>query len=357
MVDDVRGDRVPGDYVMGGYVMGDYVIGVDGGNSKTDVVIATTSGQLLTRHRGAGVSSPLADPAGWRQQLASLVEDARRRAGVPQESRARCAVYFLANVDLPVERRVARRELARTGHGELVVVQNDTMGVLRAGATRPWGIAVAAGAGINAVGVHPSARVARFLSLGDYTGDLGGGQDIGVLGLGAAVRARDGRGPATALATSLPRHFGLRRPEDVAVAVHQGTIRYGDLHVLAPLVFAAAAEGDRVAAGIVAAFADEVVVMVGALIRRLYLTRTDVEVILGGGTLQNGTGVPLDRITAGILARAPRARVSVLAVPPVFGAVVEAFDRLGVDGSALATAKGALSPIVSRPEQSIVDVG
>jgi N-acetylglucosamine kinase-like BadF-type ATPase len=324
-------------------VTADYVVGVDGGNSKTDVVIATTSGRLLARHRGPGVSSPLADPAAWRHQLVALVDEARRQAGVPPESRAGCAVYFLANVDLPVERRIARRELARGYEGALVVVQNDTVGVLRAGASRPWGIAVAAGAGINAVGVHPSARVARFLSLGDYTGDVGGGLNIGILGLAAAVRARDGRGPATALSASVPQYYGLRRPEDVAVAVHRGTIQYNELHVLAPVVFAAADAGDRVARDIVASFAEEVVIMVGALIRRLHLTRTDVEVVLGGGTLQNGNGVLLDRVTAGILARAPRAQVSVLTVAPVFGAVLEAFDRLGADAAALAGIKRALA--------------
>jgi N-acetylglucosamine kinase-like BadF-type ATPase len=320
----------------------EYVIGVDGGNSKTDVVIATTTGRLLARHRGVGINSPLRDPAAWRHRLASLVDEARRKAGVPLSSRALCAVYFLANVDLPVERRIARRELVRADQAELVVVQNDTVAVLRAGANRPWGIAVAAGAGINAVGVHPSARVARFLALGDYTGDLGGGQDIGVLGLAAAIRARDGRGAATALSASVPRHYGLRRPEDVAIAVHQGAIRYTELHVLAPVVFEAAAAGDGVAQDIVAAFADEVVLMVGALIRRLHLTRTDVEVVLGGGTLQNGYRVMLDRVTAGIVARAPRAQVRVLAVAPVFGAVVEAFDRLGANASALAGIRRAL---------------
>jgi N-acetylglucosamine kinase-like BadF-type ATPase len=323
--------------------MPDYVIGVDGGNSKTDVVIATTSGRVLARHRGVGISSPLADPAAWRHRLTALVDEARRRAGVLSRSRALCAVYFLANVDLPVERRIARRELARADPAELIVVQNDTVAVLRAGARRPWGIAVAAGAGINAVGVHPSARVARFLALGDYTGDLGGGHHLGVLALAAAVRDRDGRGPATVLSTSVPAHYGLRRPEDVAIAVHRGTVRYSELHVLAPLVFAAARAGDTVATGIVQAFADEVVIMVGALIRRLHLTRSDVEVVLGGGVLQGSNGVVLDRVTEGIVARAPGAQVSVLGVAPVFGAVVEAFDRVGADGSALAAVRRALA--------------
>jgi N-acetylglucosamine kinase-like BadF-type ATPase len=322
--------------------MPEYVIGVDGGNSKTDVVIVTTSGRLLARHRGAGVASPLIDAAAWRQRLTDLVDEARSMAGVPAESRALCAVYFLANVDLPAERRIARRELLQADQADLTVVQNDTVAVLRAGASRPWGIAVAAGAGINAVGVHPSTRVARFLALGDYTGDSGGGHNIGLLGLAAAIRDRDGRGQATVLSTSVPAHYGMRRPEDVAVAVHSGRIRYSELYVLAPLVFAAARAGDDVAARIVAGFADEVVTMVSALVRRLHLSRSDVEVVLGGGTLQNSNGLVLDRVTRGIVAQTPGARVSVLRVAPVFGAVVEAFDRIGVGASRLAEVKDAL---------------
>ncbi len=322
--------------------MAEYVIGVDGGNSKTDVVVASTSGRMLARRRGPGVESPLLGPARWRDGLVTLVEQARREAGVQPGSTAAAAVYFLANVDLPAELRLARRELERTGLARLTVVQNDTMAVLRAGARRPWGVAVVSGAGINAVGVHPSRRSAGFLALGDYSGDTGGGLNIGLLGLGAAVRARDGRGPATALATSVPRHYGLRRPADVAIAVHKGSIRYDDLYVLAPLVFEAAAAGDRVAAGIVAGFADEVAGMASALIRRLHLTRTDVEVILGGGTLQTGDGALLGRVSAGVTAVAPRAQVCLLDVAPVFGALVEAWARVGAADSALGRIRRAL---------------
>ena len=311
--------------------MVEVVVGVDGGNSKTDVVVAATSGPVLARRRGGGVVSPLADPAGWGDRLASLVGAALRDAGV---RRAACAAYFLANIDLPVERRTARRELERAGLAEQTIVRNDTLAVLRAGATRPWGVAVVSGAGINAVGVHPSGRSAGYLALGDYTGDTGGGLSIGIQGLGAAMRAGDGRGPATALTTSVPACFGMRRARQVAIAVHSGSVPYEDLHVLAPAVFAAA-KSDAVAAGIVAAFADEVAVMATALIRRLHLTRTDVEVVLGGGTLQAADGVLLDRVTAGVTAVAARAQVSVLDVPPVFGALVEAWQHVLAGAPAL----------------------
>jgi N-acetylglucosamine kinase-like BadF-type ATPase len=320
--------------------MADHVVGVDGGNSKTDVVVASTAGRLLARVRGPGVRSPLGDPAGWRDGLTSLVAGARRAAGVRAE--AACAAYFLANVDLPVERRIARRELGRAGQAEVTVVGNDTLAVLRAGATRDWGVAVVSGAGINAVGVHPSGRTAGFLAFGDYTGDSGGGMGLGIAALGAAVRARDGRGPATLLATSVPAAFGLRRPDEVAVAVHAGSISYHGLHVLAPVLFAAAADGDAVATGLVDALADEVAVMATALIRRLRLTRSNVEVVLGGGTLQTGNGVLHARVAAGIAAVAARATVTVLDAPPVFGAVVEAMTVAGAPATAVRRVRRAL---------------
>jgi len=329
--------------------MAEHVVAVDGGNSKTDVVIASTSGRVLARRRGPGVLSPLPDPAGWRDGLTTLVEETRRAAGVRPGRPAACAVYFLANVDLPVERRIAQRELGGSGQAEITVVRNDTLAVLRAGASRDWGVAVVSGAGINAVGVHPSGRTAGFLALGDYTGDSGGGLDLGVAGLGAAVRARDGRGPATLLSASVPAHFGLRRPQDVAVAVHHGSIPYDELCLLAPVVFAAAAAGDEVADRIVGTFADEVAGMATALIRRLRLARTDVEVVLGGGTLQTGNGGLHARVTAGITAVAPRARVSVLDVPPVFGAVVEAWASVGAADSALRRIRRTLAADGSPP--------
>ena len=322
--------------------MPEYVIGVDGGNSKTDVVLVSVTGRVLSRVRGSGVVSPGGDPAAWRHHLSSLVDQARHEARIPLSSKASAGVYYLANVDIPAELRLARSELKAAGASELVEVGNDTLAVLRAGSARLWGIAVVAGAGINSVGVHPSGRKAGFLALGDYSGDRGGGQDIGVGGLGAAVREQDGRGPATVLSLTVPAFFGLRKPEEVSVAVLKGDIAYDDLLRLAPVVFAAAADGDQPALRIMAAFVDEVVVMANALIRRLHLTRTDTDVVLGGGTLQTGDPWVLGRITAGVTAVAPGAQVSVLDVPPVFGAVAEALHLAGARPAAQAKARAAL---------------
>ena len=267
----------------------------------------------------------------WRNALIALVEEARVTAGVGTDTQAASAVYFLANVDLPTEFDVARRELATATPAAVCLVHNDTLAILRAGATRPWGVAVVSGAGINAIGIGPTDRREGFLALGEYTGDAGGGSDLGIRALGAAVRAWDGRGPATALSQTVPAHFGLRTAEEVAIAIHRGDIALDEMHVLAPVVFATATAGDDVARRILTDFGDEVATMANALIRRLDLTGSDVEVILGGGVLQAGDRSLYGRILSGITAVAPLAQVRALDVAPVFGALVEAFTVAHAD--------------------------
>ena len=89
-------------------------------------------------------------------------------------------------------------------------VANDTFALLRAGVDEPRGVAVVCGAGINCAGLLPDGRTARFAAVGKISGDWGGGQQLADEAFWWAARADDGRGPATALATALPAHYGAR---------------------------------------------------------------------------------------------------------------------------------------------------
>ena len=113
---------------------------------------------------------------------------------------------------------------ARRLAGETLLF-NDTFAALRAGTPDGWGVAVICGSGMNAVGRAPDGRVARFAGLGEIAGDRGGGSGLGMWGLGAAVRAVDGRGPATTLSALVPAHFGLDEPAAVTEALYCGPDR------------------------------------------------------------------------------------------------------------------------------------
>jgi N-acetylglucosamine kinase-like BadF-type ATPase len=238
-----------------------YVVAADGGNSKTDVVLSTVDGEVLAQVQGGGTRPHVTGMDRTAQDLAAMVRDPTERAGFDPGQPIVAGAFYLANVDIPAEEEAARSALGRLGVVQELKVYNDVFAVLRAGSVRGWGVAVTAGAGVNAVGVHPNGDVARFLSLGDITGDWGGGHAVGVAGLGAAVRAEDGCGPDTKLTVRVAEHFSPESAEAVALAIHHHEIPYAAVHTLAPMVFRTASEGDPVAREIVVRLGDEVATM------------------------------------------------------------------------------------------------
>ncbi|WP_345718415.1 N-acetylglucosamine kinase [Angustibacter luteus] len=323
--------------------MPDLVLGLDGGNSKTDVVLADSTGRVLARRRGPGTRSHVDGIATMVDGLAVLVDEVRAGAGIAPSQPVAVGAFYIANLDLPEAEREAQQAIAARGLASRVVVGNDTVAVLHAGAPDGWGVAVVSGAGINAIGVDPAGTVARFLALGEATGDWGGGWAVSVSGIGAAVRAGDGRGAATLLGDRLAKHFDRTSVEQVAIDVADGTIRQHDVITAAPVVFRAAVDGDDVAAAIVHRLGDEVVEFVRAAVNRLGLNDIDVPVVLGGGTLQHGPTLLLDHITAQLAHQVPRALPRVLDVPPVAGALLSALATAGAGHDVLARARAALT--------------
>lgn len=153
----------------------------------------------------------------------------------------------LANADLPVEEEQLAAALHARAWGTSVEVRNDTFAILRAGIAEPRGVAVVCGAGINCVGMRTDGRTARFPALGRISGDWGGGWGLAEEALWYAARAEDGRGGPTALAHTLPAHFGLSSMYALIEALHLEHIEHDRRHELTPVLFATAAEGDEVA--------------------------------------------------------------------------------------------------------------
>jgi N-acetylglucosamine kinase-like BadF-type ATPase len=252
------------------------------------------------------------------------------------------AVLMLAAVDFPDEEATYRDAAQRRGWALETVVGNDTFAVLRAGTERGFGVAVTCGAGINCVGVSPDGRTVRFPSLGRFSGDWGGGDDVGPEALYAASRSQDGRGPKTVLERQVPEHFGFATPIDLARALVDRRLGLDRLAELTPLVFAAAGH-DAVAAAIVDRLADEVVAMVRATVTRLEIAEEEIDVVLGGGLLQAGDIRLVDRIRDGVLEIGPRLTIRVASHPPVAGAALIALDRVGAGPEARSRLRAAFA--------------
>jgi N-acetylglucosamine kinase-like BadF-type ATPase len=321
------------------------VLAVDGGNSKTDLALVAPDGTLLASVRGPSISHQVVGHEPGLSGLVELVARAVEEAGVRSTSPlADIGVYCVAGADLPGDVRALTSGAARLALTERTLVLNDSFGALRAGAARGWGVAVICGAGVNAAGIAPDGRTARLAALGEISGDWGGGQSMGEAALGAAVRARDGRGAATVLERRVPEHFGLKRPLDVTNALYRGRLPQRRLLELSPLVFEVAGKGDDVARSIVDRLADEVAVMALAMLRRLHLLRSDADVVLAGGVFRTEDRPFYARIAARLASTAPHARALRLLAPPVLGAALIGLDRLGAPAAARRRLTDALAP-------------
>ncbi len=175
----------------------------------------------------------------------------------------------------------------------------------------------------------PTAAVARFPALGAISGDWGGGYDVGLAALGAAVRSVDGRGPETVLAHSVPAYFGQPDPVALMTAIHVGEIAAGRVVELPPVVFDAVRGGDAEASAIILQPGDRDRRIARAAILRLGLQDTDPPVVLGGGLLVAGLPLLDDAVREGIQAVAARASVRHVDVAPVVGAALLALEEVG----------------------------
>jgi N-acetylglucosamine kinase-like BadF-type ATPase len=301
------------------------ILALDGGNSKTDVVLVATDGTLLGSVRGGGINS---QDAGAEPTVRALTDLVRRVT--TDDVEILHTVACLANADLPEEEEELAEAVRAAGWSATSTVVNDTFAILRAGLRDEphWGAAVVCGAGINAVGVAPDGRLTRFLALGQLTGDWGGGYGLGREVMWHAIRGEDGRGPLTALTESVRKFFDQDKVEDVAIGIHKGKIPKGDLNGLAPVLFRASASGDEVAQAIVDRLAGEISVLAITAMRRLELTTLATPVILGGGVITARDPRLLGGITRRLVEAAPRASLRVIDVPPVVGAALLALDHV-----------------------------
>ena len=305
------------------------ILAVDGGNSKTDVALVSADGRLLAALRGPTTSHQQVGLEFGADRLAALVREAWALAGMREDDpRPAVGVYALAGADARADHGNLRGALDRRSLAGETQVVNDAFAPIRAGSDRGWGVALICGSGVNAAGIGPDGRRARLAALGGISGDWGGGGDVGLAALGAAVRARDGRGPRTALETAVPAFFGLSRPLDVTRAIEDEILPQARLRELSPTVFRVAAEGDPVARSIIDRLADELVVMAGAIMRRLSLTRRQPDVVLAGGIFGTTDQLFHARIRDGVEVIAPGATVRRSEALPVLGAALLGLDRL-----------------------------
>src|SRR3954470_23031097 len=182
-----------------------HVLGIDAGGTKTVCLLADAQGAVVSEGRGAGANLHTAGELAVEKVLHEAMEAAiGDRAIIPA---AIC--LGIAGVDRDDEARTVRAIMRRIGYKSRVLVVNDALIGLVAGARDEPGIAVNAGTGSIVYGRNASFEAARAGGWGHMIGDEGSGYWIGREALAAVMRAADGRGPETELAADILTQFEI----------------------------------------------------------------------------------------------------------------------------------------------------
>jgi len=243
-------------------------VAIDGGNSKTEVVVLAPGpdGALVETARAVGPGSG-AGPGSVVAAVAGVL------AGVGVEPVAvRRVSAAVAGVDLPGDDVGHRTALAALFPNARVDVAGDAVAVLDAGAGLAHALAIVSGAGLNAVARGPFG-LATVPALGWVSGDWGGGDEIGREAVRAAARAEDGRGPQTRLLPLVLAETGASDTIDLARGIRDGAVTMRQVGALASVVAQAAANGDAVAAALIARAADEAVRLARVTVRAAWAPR------------------------------------------------------------------------------------
>jgi N-acetylglucosamine kinase len=260
-------------------------LGVDGGQSGTTAVIGDETGRIL----GTGEAGPCnhAAAAEGRAKLeravTGSVAEACAQAGVdPATVQFEAACFGMSGG--PEDKEAILASILRTSR---LVVTTDAVTALAGATADGQGIIVIAGTGSISFGRNADGRTARAGGWGYIFGDEGGAFDIARQSLRAILRMDEGWGPVTGLRDRLLEATGSRNANDMLHRFYTPDWPRSRVATLAPIVDAAAAEGDPVAAQILNNAAQELAMLAASVRGQLWGPGDPVDVAYIGGVFQS----------------------------------------------------------------------
>jgi N-acetylglucosamine kinase-like BadF-type ATPase len=296
------------------------LLGVDGGGTKTDVVVAALDGHPRCAVRVGCTNHETVGLAAAMSELERGVRDALTGAGAATGDVV-VAAFGLAGLDWRSDEVAIGDALDGFGLGGERILVNDSMIALRAGSSRGWGIVSSIGTGAVTAGVARDGRTCRTMSVG--WGEPCGASSIVADALHAIAAAHHRTGAPTALTDLLLQAHGAADVETLFEDLSRGRRRVDGRH--APLVQQAVDTGDQVAADVIDRSAVQHAAMVVGVADQLVMRDTVFELVTAGGVHTAG-GRFAERFVAHVLDRCPQAVVVPLTAPPVTGAIGLALD-------------------------------
>jgi N-acetylglucosamine kinase-like BadF-type ATPase len=268
----------------------------EGGGTRTRILLADTTCTVLARET-SGTSSPLyIKPGEYLRRIRTLLRRVKR---VADEAGGRVTVVGLA---APMATQLVNDAVIGT-FGPVEFVQVGEQGVALGLHDLHWGVALIAGTGATCAASNARGDAVYRGGFGPQFGDEGSGYWIGREAIATAMRAGQGRGPATALGDRLCAFYEIPHiMRTLEFVERSGFVPGPKVASCVPLVFEAAREGDAMARKVCRAAGTALGRLVAHTVAEVTFETNPVPLAMTGGVF-HGEGLitaPLRRVLKNI---------------------------------------------------------
>ncbi len=306
------------------------VAGVDGGGSKTRIIIADAAGAPLAEVVGPGSA---VRPGGAEHSCDVIATTLAEALAACDMSHVVPKVLCIgvAGAAREPEREQLWQALAAREVAEEVIIHPDYSIALDDAFGDGPGILLISGTGSAAFARGPTGATARCGGWGPVFGDEGSGAWIGRRALSIVASASDGREPETALVGAVLTAAEVNDPQALIAWAAQATP--AKFASLAPVVSSVAEAGDLRANSLLALAVEELVLHVRTLAREAFGDeRAAIPVAFTGGMLTRGTTLR-KRLEQRLRSAVPGAQFHTAEVQPARGSVRGALRFAGTSAS------------------------
>ena len=304
------------------------VVGVDGGGTRTRVILADANGVELARTEGAASALLPGQESSAADVIRALIIDVLAIAE-RIETRPAVCVVGVAGAGRERAAQALWSALASRRVADDVSVQADATIALDDAFGDKAGMLLVAGTGSVAFARAPDGALERCGGWGPFIGDEGSAAWLGSRTLSVITAANDGREPETALTGAVLTALELESLEELIPWASEAS--RSALAALAPVVTHVAATGDLRANALVSLCVEELLTHVRTLARRCFVDeRAAIPLALSGGLLSKGSLVR-KRLEQRLRSAVPGASVYPDEVDAARGAVRRARRLLGVE--------------------------
>lgn len=256
-----------------------YFAGVDGGGTKTAMVLVDEYGIEIGRYKTKTTNAAVVGHKRAMKTLLQLIVHVATEANV---SLPLTGLWCgLSGSDRPEDHLQLEPSLRTMTHN--LTLTNDAELAIGALPNRS-GVAMVSGTGSIAFGRNSKGIRRRASGWGHVFGDYGSGYDVARKGLYQYSAFVDGYGPATSLVKRFTEHFRLNDPYSIINRIYDPSTSKGDIARLSRIVVTEAENGDEVSLKILHDVAADLATYGDAVARRLELEPT-LDLALVGGML------------------------------------------------------------------------